>query len=46
MIRVQACLDQLLTGYDYSTKVCHMLLVMDFWYQSVVVSHVRYMTQS
>ena len=46
MIEVQACLDRLLTGNDYSTKVCHMLLVMDFWYQSVVVSHVHYMTQS
>ena len=30
MIGVQACSDWLLTGYDYSTKVCHVLLVMDF----------------
>ena len=28
-IGVWACPDQLLTGYDYSTKVCHVLLVMD-----------------
>ena len=29
MIWVWACLDQLLTGYDYGTKVCHSVLVMD-----------------
>ena len=29
-IGVQACPDQLLTGYDYGIKVCHVLLVMDF----------------
>ena len=29
-IGVQACPDRLLTGYDYSTKVCRALLVMDF----------------
>ena len=36
-IEVWACLDWLLTGYDYSTKVCRASLVMDFWYQSAVV---------
>ena len=45
-IEVQACPDWLHIGYDYSTKVCHELLVMDFWYQSAIVSHVRYMTHS
>ena len=29
MIGVQACLDQLLMGYDYGTKECLVLLVMD-----------------
>ena len=28
-IRVWACPDRLLTGYDYGTKVCHSVLVMD-----------------
>ena len=40
MIGVRGCLDQLLTGYDHSTRVCCTLLVMDFWYQSVALSHV------
>ena len=44
MIRVWVCPDQLLTGYNYSTKMCYTLLVMDFWYQSAVVSHVQYNT--
>ena len=46
MIGVWACLDQLLTGYDYSIEVCGVSLVMDLWYQSAVVSHVQYMTHS
>ena len=28
-IWVQACPDQLFTSYDYGTKVCHSILVMD-----------------
>ena len=45
-IGVWACLDQLLPSYDYGTKVCCAALVMDLRYQSVKVSHVRYMTHS
>ena len=29
MIRVGACLDCLLTSYDYGIKVCLVVLVMD-----------------
>ena len=29
MIRVQACLDYLLAGYDYGIEVCLAVLVMD-----------------
>ena len=41
-IGVRVYPDWLLTGYDYSTKVCHALLVINFWYQSASVSLVRY----
>ena len=29
MIEVWACLDHLLTGYDYGIKMCLALLIMD-----------------
>ena len=45
-IEVWACLDWLLTSYDYSTKVCLVLLVMDSSIRKHVESHVQYMNHS